>query len=69
MSMDLAGRRVTLGRLVVMLAASSSETRDMTKLGAVKSDLAPMAVLLSKVEKPDVGFMGAVTFGKLPRVK
>jgi len=41
----------------------------MTKLGAVKSDLAPMAVLLSKVEKPDVGFMGAVTFGKLPRVK
>ena len=61
--MDLAGRRVALGRLVVMLAASSSETRDMTKLGAVKSDLAPMAVLLSKVEKPDVGFMGAVTLG------
>ena len=28
-----------------------------------------MTVLLSKVEKPDVGFLGTVTSGKLPKVK
>ena len=48
---------------------SSSGTRGATKLEGLRSDLAPVTVLLSKVEKPDVGFLGTVTSGKLPKVK
>ena len=44
-------------------------TRGMIKFGAVRSDLAPVAVLLSRVEELKVGFLGTVTFGKLPKVK
>jgi hypothetical protein len=52
-----------------MLVALSSGTRGATKHGVVRSDLAPVTVLLSKVEKPDVGFLGSVTSGKLLMVK
>ena len=52
-----------------MLAMSSSGTRRVTECGAVRSNLTPLTVLLSKVEELDVGFLGTVTFGKLPKVK
>jgi len=58
-----------MGEPVTMLVASSSGTRDATKLGVVRSDLTPVTVLLAKVEEPDVGFLGTVTTGKLPKVK
>ena len=58
-----------MGEPVTMLVASSSGTRDATKLGVVRLDLTPVTVLLAKVEEPDVGFLGTVTTGKLPKVK
>ena len=59
-SADLVGRSVTLGRQVITLVVSSSGTRDATKLRAVRSDLAPVTVLLSKVEELEVGFLGTL---------
>ena len=43
-SADPAGRRVVLGRGVVTLATSSLETRDVMKLGAVRSDVVLVVV-------------------------
>ena len=51
-----------------MPAVSSSGSQGATKLEGLRSDLASVTVLLAKVEKPDVGFLGTVTSGKLPKV-
>ena len=55
--------------VVITLEVSNSETRDVTRVGAVRLDLAPVTVLLSKIEELDMGFLGTVTSGKLPKVK
>ena len=55
--------------VVITLEVLNSETRDVTRVGAVRLDLAPVTVLLSKIEELDVGFLGTVTSGKLPKVK
>ena len=51
------------------MAVSDSETRDVARVGAIRSDLSPVNMLLSKVEELDVGFLGTVTSGKLRKVK
>ena len=55
--------------VVITLEVSNSETRDVTRVGAVRLDLAPVTVLLSKIEELDMGFLGTVTSGKLPKAK
>ena len=51
------------------MAVSDSETRDVARVGAIRSDLSPVKMLLSKVEELDVGFLGTATSGKLRKVK
>ena len=41
----------------------------MMELGKVRSDLILVEVLLSRVEALEVGFLGIMTSGKLPKVK
>ena len=55
--------------MVVTLVVSNSGTRDVTGVGAVRSDLALVKMLPSKVEELAVGFLGTMAFGKLPKVK
>ena len=54
------------GWLVATSAMSSSETRCVMVLGKLRSYLALVVVLLSKVEALEIGFLGTVTSGKLP---
>ena len=55
--------------VVITLEVLNSETRDVMRVGAVRLDLASVTVLLSKIEELDMGFLGTVTSGKLPKVK
>ena len=41
----------------------------MTKVGAARSNLAPLKMLPSKVKEQEMGFLGTMTSGKLPKVK
>ena len=51
------------------LVMLSSETRRVMELGKVRSDLTLVEVSLLKVEALEVGFLGTVVSGKLPKVK
>ena len=41
----------------------------MTKAWGVRSDLTPAKTLPPAVGEPEAGFLGTMTFGKLPKVK
>ena len=66
---DSAGQQVTLVGVAITLSFSDLETRDMTGVREVRSDLTLVKMLPSKVEGLDVGFRGTVASGKLPKVK
>ena len=57
-SADSVGRWVTLVGVAVTLTFSDSETRDVTRVEEIRSDLTPVKMLPSKVEGLDVGFLG-----------
>ena len=55
--------------MVATLKLSDSEIREATKAWGVRSDLTPVKTLPPTVEGPKAGFLGIVTYGKLPKVK
>jgi len=68
-SADPARRRVTLVGVAVTLMVSDSETRNVTGVGEIRSDLTSVKMLPSNVEELVIGFLGTVTSRKLPKVK
>ena len=48
---------------------SDSEIREVADPWVVRSDLTPAKMLPLAVGEPEIGFLGTVTFGKLPKAK
>ena len=62
-------QRAALGHQVATSMMSSLNTRRVMDLGKFRSDLTLVVVLLLKVEMLELGCLGTVIFGKLPKVK
>jgi hypothetical protein len=68
-SADLAGGRVTLVGVVATSKFSDSGIRGVADAWGVRSDLSQAKTLPPAVGKPEAGFLGTVTSGKLPKAK
>jgi len=55
--------------VVAMSKFSDSEIREVADAWGVRSDLTPAKTPPPAVGEPEAGFLGIVTYGKLPQVK
>ena len=66
---DLAGLWVTLVGMVVTSNLSGSGIREVIEAWGVRSDLTSVKTLPPTIKGPKAGFLGIVTYEKLPKVK